>query len=94
MMKIVLHICCGVCAAGVVDRLTLEGHEVLGLFYNPNIHPLEEYYRRREATHKVAKELNIPNGTIYLSYNNMLDKIKNNLMNKNQIMNICSFGSF
>ena len=59
-MKIVLHICCGVCAAGVVDRLTLEGHEVLGFFYNPNIHPLEEYERRLEVTHKVAKELNFP----------------------------------
>jgi predicted adenine nucleotide alpha hydrolase (AANH) superfamily ATPase len=59
-MKIVLHICCGVCAAGVVERLALEGHEVLGLFYNPNIHPLEEYERRLAATDKVAKELNFP----------------------------------
>ena len=59
-MKVVLHICCGVCAAGVVERLTLEGHEVLGLFYNPNIHPLEEYKRRLEATYKVAKEINFP----------------------------------
>ena len=59
-MKIVLHICCGVCAAGVVKRLTLEGHQVLGLFYNPNIYPLEEYTRRLEATRKVATELNFP----------------------------------
>ena len=59
-MKIVLHICCGVCAAGAAERLTLEGHEVLGLFYNPNIHPLEEYERRLEVTYKVAKELNFP----------------------------------
>lgn len=59
-MKIVLHICCGGCAAGVAERLTREGHEVLGLFYNPNIHPLEEYQRRLEATHKVAKEFNFP----------------------------------
>jgi len=57
-VKIVLHICCGVCAAGVVERLTLEGHQVLGLFYNPNIHPLEEYERRLAATCQVAKELN------------------------------------
>ena len=56
-MKIVLHICCGVCAAGAVERLTLEGHQALGLFYNPNIHPLEEYNRRLEVAHKVAKEL-------------------------------------
>ena len=59
-MKIVLHICCGVCAAGVVERLTLEGHEVLGLFYNPNIYPLEEYERRLEAATKVAKEMDFP----------------------------------
>ena len=59
-MKVVLHICCGVCAAGAAERLTSEGHEVLGLFYNPNIHPLEEYDRRLEVAYKVAKELNFP----------------------------------
>ena len=59
-MKIVLHICCGVCAAGVVERLTLEGHQVLGLFYNPNIHPRQEYERRLEAARKVAEQLNFP----------------------------------
>ena len=57
-MKIVLHICCGVCSAGVVERLTSEGHEVRGFFYNPNIHPREEYERRLEVAYKVARELN------------------------------------
>ncbi len=59
-MKIVLHICCGVCAASVVERLTSEGHEVLGFFYNPNIHPAEEYERRLEVARRVAKELGFP----------------------------------
>ena len=59
-MKVLLHICCGVCAAGVVERLSREGHEVTGLFYNPNIHPQEEYQRRLEATRRVAKELGFP----------------------------------
>ena len=59
-MKIVLHICCGVCAAGVVERLTLEGHQVIGLFYNPNIHPQQEYERRLEVARKVAGQLNFP----------------------------------
>ncbi len=59
-MRVVLHICCGVCAAGVVERLTSEGHQVLGLFYNPNIHPPEEYNRRLEVARKVAKELGFP----------------------------------
>ncbi len=59
-MKVILHVCCGVCAAGVVERLVLEGHEVLGLFYNPNIHPAGEYERRLEVARKVAEELNFP----------------------------------
>ena len=59
-MKVVLHICCGICAAGVVDKLVQEGHQVHGFFCNPNIHPSEEYKRRLEAAYKVAKELNFP----------------------------------
>ena len=59
-MKIVLHICCGVCAAGVVQTLTQEGHQVIGFFCNPNIHPAEEYHRRLEAARRVAQELSFP----------------------------------
>lgn len=56
-MKIVLHICCAVCAAGTAETLISEGHQILGFFYNPNIHPLDEYNRRLEATSKVAEKL-------------------------------------
>lgn len=59
-MKIVLHICCAVCAAGVAERLTAEGHEIHGFFYNPNIYPPEEYQRRLEDVHKVALKLDFP----------------------------------
>ena len=34
-MKAVLHICCGVCAAGAANVLLSEGHEVTGYYYNP-----------------------------------------------------------
>jgi predicted adenine nucleotide alpha hydrolase (AANH) superfamily ATPase len=59
-MKVVLHICCGVCAAGTAEILAVEEHEVIGFFYNPNIHPAEEYWKRLEVARKVAKELNFP----------------------------------
>ncbi len=59
-MKIVLHICCGVCAAGVVKTLTEEGHQVTGFFYNPNIYPEEEYHKRLETARRVARKLNFP----------------------------------
>ena len=53
-MKILLHICCGVCAAGVARQLTEEGHDVTGFFYNPNIYPEEEYKRRFDVARDVA----------------------------------------
>ncbi len=58
-MKVLLHICCGICAAGAAERLLSEGHEVTGYFYNPNIYPESEYRKRLEATEKVARELGI-----------------------------------
>ena len=56
-MKVLLHICCGVCAGAVTERLMIEGHSVTGFFYNPNIHPVDEYERRLDAARKVAREL-------------------------------------
>ena len=59
-MKVALHICCGVCAAGAAEKLALEGKQVFGYFFNPNIHPKEEYERRLEAARQVAKESGFP----------------------------------
>ena len=59
-MNIALHICCAVCAAGAAERLIAEGHQVFGFFYNPNIHPQEEYERRLESARQVAEELGFP----------------------------------
>lgn len=33
---------------------------MLGYFYNPNIHPSEEYYERLQAAYKIAKIMNYP----------------------------------
>ncbi|MCL1890094.1 MAG: epoxyqueuosine reductase QueH [Desulfovibrionaceae bacterium] len=41
-------------------RLQEEGHSLTGFFYNPNIHPLGEYLRRREGARQVAERLGIP----------------------------------
>lgn len=56
-MKILLHICCGVCASAVAEKLMIEGHVVTGFFYNPNIHPADEYEKRLEAARQAAKQL-------------------------------------
>ncbi len=56
-MNIILHICCGVCAAGAADVLLKEGHQVTGYFYNPNVYPEEEYRLRLEAARYSAEKL-------------------------------------
>jgi len=53
-MKVLLHICCGVCAAGSTEQLISEGHRLTGYYYNPNIHPAEEYGKRLQAAQIVA----------------------------------------
>lgn len=53
-MKILLHICCGPCALYPLRTLRKAGHDVTGFFYNPNIHPYQEYARRLEAVREMA----------------------------------------
>ncbi len=59
-MEAVLHICCGVCAAGVAERLSADGYRIHGLFYNPNIHPAAEFARRLAVAKRVATEFTFP----------------------------------
>lgn len=59
-MKILVHICCGPCAITSVQALLAAGMEVTGFYYNPNIHPLQEYLRRREGVVQMAERLGIP----------------------------------
>lgn len=54
-MNVLLHICCGPCASYPLPFLMEEGHEVKGVFFNPNIHPFKEYERRREGAGQLAK---------------------------------------
>ena len=56
-MKVLLHICCGVCASSVAERLMCDGHRVTGFFYNPNIHPADEYQKRLAAAAETARQL-------------------------------------
>jgi len=45
-MKILMHVCCGPCSVYPVKFLRELGHQVMGYFYNPNIHPYREFKRR------------------------------------------------
>lgn len=52
--KLLLHVCCAICAAGLAKNL--KGKYSLSLFfYNPNIHPKEEYDKRRDSVIALSK---------------------------------------
>ena len=53
--KIVLHACCAICSAYPLSMLKDSGYDVIVHFYNPNIHPEEEYQKRLEAQHTLCK---------------------------------------
>ena len=58
-MRLLLHICCGPCSILPLRDLLGQGVEVTGLYYNPNIHPLTEYARRRDGCLQVARDLGV-----------------------------------
>lgn len=57
--RVLLHICCGPCSLYPVQDLRKQGYDVVGLFYNPNIHPLQEYLRRRQGALEAADHLGL-----------------------------------
>ncbi len=46
--KVVLHSCCAPCSTAVLECLLQNKIEPVVFFYNPNIHPNEEYIKRRD----------------------------------------------
>lgn len=60
--KLVLHTCCAVCMC--YPKTVLEEYDTVFYFYNPNIHPIEEYNRRRDEFIEYAKGLGISSDNI------------------------------
>ena len=56
---LLLHACCGPCAIMPVLRLQDEGYRLVLYYRNPNIQPLSEYLRRREALHECSQRLGV-----------------------------------
>ncbi len=61
MKKVLVHICCAPDALYFLKKLREEfpDHELVGFFYDPNIHPYEEYLLRLEETKRTCQKLNI-----------------------------------
>ena len=58
--KILLHSCCAPCSGDLMERLVESGVQLTIFFYNPNIHPRDEYEIRKNENIRFAKKMNIP----------------------------------
>ena len=58
--SILLHSCCAPCAGEVIEALLAARIGTTVFFYNPNIHPQEEYRMRKEENVRFCEERGVP----------------------------------
>ena len=59
MEKILLHMCCGPCSCYPTKKLWEENFEPVGYFFNPNIHPYQEWRQRLKTAREFAEKVGI-----------------------------------
>lgn len=52
-MKLLMHICCSNCCLFPIRSLTSKGIDIVGFWFNPNIHPYTEYKNRFYSLNKL-----------------------------------------
>lgn len=59
-MKLLLHCCCAPCSVGCIEMLRDEGIAPTAYWYNPTIHPYQEYKARRDCLIQYAADTGLP----------------------------------
>lgn len=52
--SLVIHVCCAICGAYLCELLK-EKFNLIIFFYNPNIHPRDEYEKRKDSAKKLSE---------------------------------------
>ena len=55
--KLLLHSCCAPCAGEIMEAVAASSIDTTIYFYNPNIHPKEEYEIRKDENIRFAEKL-------------------------------------
>ncbi|MFA6599556.1 MAG: epoxyqueuosine reductase QueH [Candidatus Omnitrophota bacterium] len=58
--RVLLHVCCAPCCCSILESLKKEGYDLTVFFYNPNIHPVDEYEIRKLEVIRYADKMGIP----------------------------------
>jgi len=71
-VKLLVHTCCAHCTAYTVEYWRGLGYDVIGLWFNPNIHPFTEHNLRLEAMQKLSAKMSfqlvVPEGYDFQEY--------------------------
>ena len=85
-MKILLHCCCGPCAAYPVKQLRRQGHDLRAFYYN-HIHPYTEWQKRRETLAAWADGIQLP--LIVDERYELVNFLKNTLFREDERCRFC-----
>lgn len=57
--KLLLHSCCAPCAGEIIEAIHHSNIDFTIYFYNPNIHPRDEYNLRKDENKRFAEKLGV-----------------------------------
>ena len=87
-MKLLLHSCCAPCSVYCIDSLRKENIEPTIFWYNPNIHPFEEYKQRRDCLKEYTSSIGVE--AIFFDEYGLDEFCKNTINNlNNRCTNYC-----
>ncbi len=69
--KLLLHVCCAPCSSAVIEKIS-KFFDITYLYFNPNIYPENEYFKRKEEFSK----LNIKVVDLGYNHNEYLNLVK------------------
>ena len=74
--SLLLHSCCAPCAGEVMEAVAASDIDTTVYFYNPNIHPIEEYELRKEENKRYCEALDFKFVDADYDKDNWFDRIK------------------
>ena len=85
--SLLLHSCCAPCAGEIMEAVAASDIDTTVYFYNPNLHPIEEYQLRKEENKRYCESLDInkvPNTLDQIIW----PEIEKDIVKKNKIKKI------
>ena len=74
--SLLLHSCCAPCAGEIMEAVAASKINTTVYFYNPNIHPIEEYELRKEENKRYCEALDFKFIDADYDKDNWFDRIK------------------